>query len=453
MAGSAGSVAAGRPAQPNAAGRGRAYRAFPAAGASRGVARRTVGGSPRGGCGDRRDDGRVKLLGPGRLPVPRARPRAEDGAAAGPRFEPAGRRAGRRTAAAPAAVVCVPAKDEAGVVGDLLDALARQTRRDFEVLVLANDCRDDTAAVARRHARRLGLPARVAEVALPPAAAHVGTARRLLAGAALARFRAAGVAGGVVLTTDADTRPDPRWVATNLRAVRAGADCVCGRVKADPPDPRDDAGRVAAAWHGLRVRHRRLADRLAWLLDPDPADPWPRHHDEAGASLAVTADILGRCGGVPAVRSSEDVALVAAVRRAGGVVRHDPRVTVRTSRRRDGRCPGGLADLLNRLSRGDRPADRLVEDPRTLAARLRARGRLRRLWAGPTRGVRAWDAAAAGGPLPGCELRRRHAAGEPFGAVVADFDAAAGEPAVPLDLAVRWLCGAVSAKKDGDMGA
>ena len=278
-----------------------------------------------------------------------------------------------------AACVCVPAKDEGDRVGELFAALARQTRGDFEVLLLANDCRDDTAAAARWHGRRLGLDVRVAEVTLPPHAAHVGTARRLLGEAALARFRAAGVGGGVVLATDADTRPEPTWVEANLRALRSpanpgGADCVCGRVKTDPVPPGDAAGSRAAAWHNLRQRHRRLADRLACLLAPDPADPWPRHHDEAGASLAVTAAMLERCGGVPAVASSEDVALVNAVRRAGGFVRHDPRVAVRTSRRRDGRCPGGLADLLNRLADGRAPADFLVEDPRYLYRRLRAGG-------------------------------------------------------------------------------
>ena len=305
------------------------------------------------------------------------------------------------------ACVCVPAKDEGDRIGDLLAALARQTVGGFEVLVLANDCADDTAAVARRAGRRLGLNLHVGEVSFPPHRAHVGTARRALGAAAARRLPA----GGAMLTTDADTRPAPDWVERTLAALRsplnpAGADCVCGRVKTDPPDPRDPADRRAAVLHALRQRHRRLADRLAWLLAPDPADPWPRHHDEAGASLAVTAAMLRRIGGVPAVASSEDVALVAAVRRAGGTVRHDPRVTVRTSRRRDGRCPGGLADLLNRLARGERPADLLVEDPRALALRLRT------------------------GDSPGD----------------------AGGPRVPLPEAVRWLCGAVTVLT-GERGA
>ena len=304
--------------------------------------------------------------------------------------------------------VTVPARDEADQIGELLAALAGQTVGGFETLILANDCADDTAAAARRRGRRLGLAIHVAEVRLPPGAAHVGTARRALGEAALDRFRRGGVRGGVVLTTDADTRPDRGWVAANLAAVAAGADCVCGRVKTVPVDPGDAAGKRAAAGHALRVRHRRLVDRLACLLNPDPADPWPRHHDEAGASLAMTAAMLVRCGGIPAAASSEDVALVNAVRRAGGTVRHDPRVSVRTSRRRDGRCPGGLADLLSRLAEGRAPADLLAEDPRVLARRLRL-----------------------GGPA-------------------ADDGTT---PRVPLAVAVRWLCEAVAGSRSPGGGA
>ena len=351
----------------------------------------------------------------------------------------------------------VPARDEAGQIGGLIAALAAQRTPilrglpvRWEVLILANGCTDDTAAVARRAARRWILPVRVAEVSFHASEAHVGTARRLLARAAVAHLTHGGrrtSGGGIVLTTDADTRPDPGWLAENVAAVAAGADLVTGRVLVRPPDPTDPADVRAAAWHGLRVRHRRMADRLAALLDPDPHDPWPRHHDEAGASLAVTVAALRAAGGVPAVRHSEDRALVAAVRRCGGRVRHAPRVRVWTSRRRAGRCPGGLADLLARLADGRDAADGLVEDPRLLAARLRCRARLRRLWPRERAVPSAWAAAARGGPLPAARLTALHAAGEPFGAVVAAFDAAPILARTPLRPAIAWLARRVGAAR------
>jgi len=43
-----------------------------------------------------------------------------------------------------------------------------------------------------------------------------------------------------------------------------------------------------------------LAELEGWL-DPDPADPLPRHHQHFGASLAVTVDAYRRAGGLPSM--------------------------------------------------------------------------------------------------------------------------------------------------------
>lgn len=88
----------------------------------------------------------------------------------------------------------------------------------------------------------------------------------------------------------------------------------------------------------------RLArERLASLLDPDPADPWPRHHQHFCARLAVTAHAYRQVGGVPEVRHLEDEALVAALRREDFAVRHSPLVRVLTPGRLLGRVEVGLA--------------------------------------------------------------------------------------------------------------
>ncbi|MGY1734830.1 glycosyltransferase family 2 protein [Geodermatophilus sp. SYSU D00684] len=46
-------------------------------------------------------------------------------------------------------VVLIPAHDEAATIGDTLDALQRQTRRPDRVVVVADNCTDDTARIAR----------------------------------------------------------------------------------------------------------------------------------------------------------------------------------------------------------------------------------------------------------------------------------------------------------------
>ena len=215
-----------------------------------------------------------------------------------------------------------------------------------EVIVLANNCRDGSAELARRFgARTPGLTLHVAEVDLPPARAHVGTARRLLMDEACRRLISLGRPRGVIASTDGDTRVGPGWLAATWDEVARGADAVGGDIRTDR------AGRASLGLRARRayladVAYRRLLAELEARLDPDPADPWPRHHHHTGASLAVTAEAYRLAGGLPALRTAEDVALVDALRRRGLKVRHSPMVRVVTSARRFGRADGGMADTL-----------------------------------------------------------------------------------------------------------
>ena len=87
---------------------------------------------------------------------------------------------------APACVVVIPAKNEADRLPACLAALAAQRdtsgRRFFPtslgVLVFANDCEDDSAAIARRLLEGFPFCWRVAEASLPRPRAHAGGARR-----------------------------------------------------------------------------------------------------------------------------------------------------------------------------------------------------------------------------------------------------------------------------------
>lgn len=278
------------------------------------------------------------------------------------------------------AVVCVPARDEAERLPRLLASLDVQTGlaarpgRRLRVVVVVNDSRDDTAGIARRMAERgLAFDLRVSDVTLPAGAAHVGTARRLAFDEGLAWLARDGVADGALLTTDADARVPPDWVAANLAALD-GADIVGGRLAIDRDGPPDAA---RAALDATIARYWEAVRRIEDALDPPPHDPPPRHGDHTGASLALRAGLYAAVGGLPPLPRGEDNALVAAVTAAGGRLRHCPRVAVHVSDRLVGRAAGGMAEDMARRA-GATPY--LVPPPGHWTALIGRRAALRRAW-------------------------------------------------------------------------
>lgn len=123
-----------------------------------------------------------------------------------------------------------------------LAALAAQAMPDglplasgrFGVVLLVNNSRDGTAALARGMVGRLPFPLLVLEESLPPELAHAGEARRRAMEAAAFWLERDAVPDAVLLTTDADGRPARDWVARNLLALEAGADAVLGLITVDP---------------------------------------------------------------------------------------------------------------------------------------------------------------------------------------------------------------------------
>ncbi|MBV9735898.1 MAG: glycosyltransferase [Acidisphaera sp.] len=280
----------------------------------------------------------------------------------------------------PRIVVAIPVKNEEERIGACLGALAAQRAAPpFELVLLLNDCTDGTAALLRALAPSCPLPLHIVERSLPAARAHAGEARRL------ACRHAARLCGpdGVLLTTDADSRAPPGWVAANLRALRRGADAVAGRAEIDP----EEATLIPARLHEDDARecaYAALLDQIHALLDPDPADPWPRHDQHSGASIAVTADAYRRAGGMPGLPIGEDRAFFEALRRTEARIRHAPEVWVEVSGRTVGRATGGMADTMRR--RIDAP-DELLDDRLEPVADAVRRGRLRAAVRSACRGV------------------------------------------------------------------
>jgi hypothetical protein len=277
------------------------------------------------------------------------------------------------------ATVVIPARDEARLIGRALDALAGQRDVDgsplaagcFDVLVYANNCSDDTAAAVHAAARRHPAHAiHVAEECLPPNVAHIGTARRAAMNAASARFAAAGITDALLAATDADSVPSPAWLAWTLREMEQ-ADVVTGRIMVDP-----------AEWRGLPASTRDMLleenayhfaiAQLKAQLDPKPYDPWPRHWQRSGPSLAVRLAAYDAVGGVPPVRTLEDIALYDLLERNGARIRHSLRVRVKTSARLHSRAAGGFGARIKAWhEHGDAYRPFLVEDPAVTLARLR----------------------------------------------------------------------------------
>jgi hypothetical protein len=131
-----------------------------------------------------------------------------------------------------------------------------------------------------------------------------------------------------LLHTDADTVVPPGWVLDHLRHADTGADAVAGAVDLDdphalPPEALCRYAEIVAAGTG---RHR--------------------HRHAYAANLGVRASAYAEIGGFPPVRSGEEHALLARLRRAGCPVLLPTDVRARTSARVHGRARGGLADLL-----------------------------------------------------------------------------------------------------------
>jgi GT2 family glycosyltransferase len=277
----------------------------------------------------------------------------------------------------PRGYVAIPAKNEEQHILSCLEAFAAQRGPySFEVLLLLNDCTDATAALARGAMDRLPFPLRIHECTLPPSRASAGLARRI------AMEQAALYAGprGILLTTDADSRVHPDWVAANLTAIAEGADAVAGQAEIDPVD----AAKLPRELMQDEERVQRLAtmlDEIASRLDPDAADPWPRHAQHSGASIAVTAEMFRRAGGIPDVPAGEDRAFFRALERQDARIRHCPKTRVTVSGRIEGRAKGGMADTIRRrMSVPDSWLDECLEPAACSARRVLMRRTARAHW-------------------------------------------------------------------------
>lgn len=272
----------------------------------------------------------------------------------------------------PSIVVGIPVKNEADRIAHCLRALYVQKEvsdHRIAIVLFLNNCTDRTAFVVQQVVAASAVPVHVLEMTLPQEFANAGYARHLV----MKRAEELVDDHGILLTTDADACVEPDWLALNLRELGRGADAVAGRIELDP----SDAALIPAKLHEDDAReclYANLLDRINAVLDPDPVDPWPRHSEHSGASIAVTVSAYRRAGGIPNVSLGEDRAFFAALRRVDARIRHAPEVRVVVSGRTIGRAVGGMADTIRRrMIRPDETIDDRLEPAEDAARRYRLR--------------------------------------------------------------------------------
>lgn len=280
----------------------------------------------------------------------------------------------------PRIVVAIPVCNERERITACLDTLIAQIGLEygtFGIVLFLNNCTDGTGEIVRSY---VSTPwtIRVLEVDDPNASA--GWARRIAMEAASEWLAEGGHDDGVLLTTDADSRVRPDWVARNLAALAAGADAVAGRILLDA----EDAARLPDHLHArgrLEGEYETLLTEIDARLDPQPGDPWPNHWSKSGATIAVRWSAYKHVGGMPDMPSGEDRAFIDNIRAHDFVVRHAPDIEVITSGRLEGRASGGVADTMRlRCDVPEAPCDVRLERLGHLVARALVRRRLRSLY-------------------------------------------------------------------------
>jgi hypothetical protein len=289
------------------------------------------------------------------------------------------------------ACVIVPARNEEELLPLALRALAGQKCCDgaplprslYEVIVLINNSRDRSREAAEDVRQDCpGFRLHVIEHNFGEREAHIGNVRKSLMDEACRRLKMVGRTNGAILSTDADTCVSSNWIAQNLAELQNGAEAVGGRILI----PRVQQERLDACTRALN-RYDDIYHRLvSWVesrLDPERFDPWPRHHQHFGSSLAVRPGVYLEAGGLPPVQGLEDIAFYQALLRQDRRLRHSNLVRVFTSARLAGRANAGLAKKLSEWkSQGQSGIYTAVENAPFLEWLFTTRRQLRGIWAG-----------------------------------------------------------------------
>lgn len=225
---------------------------------------------------------------------------------------------GTTASALPISVV-VAARDEAERLPALLDALASQTHRPFEVVVVDDRSTDRTASLVRWRAQDFPVPLRLVEVAdgAPEAAGLPPKKHALERGAEAA-------AHDRLAFTDADGRPGPEWLATLTRFAAVEAVHLGPEAEGAGAEPSDDGAVLVGygplvrepGWLNRFTRYETVQTAALAAAGVGWGNPW----HAVGRNLSYPSALLDRLGGFEhsaASLSGDDDLLVQEVARRG----------------------------------------------------------------------------------------------------------------------------------------
>ncbi len=220
--------------------------------------------------------------------------------------------------------VLIPARDEAQRIRECLHAVAAAADRcpiDASITVVADNCTDDTARIARDFPQ-----VTVIEIS----AGNVGVARATAASHALSASRVPPTSVWLA-NTDADSVVPDNWLTSQVDIADRGYDIVIGTVR---PDPREYPPDAQHEWEKTHIAGR------------------PNGHIH-GANLGVRASVYLDVDGFRALPEHEDVDLIERLVRFRSIASDDAEVI--TCARLAGRTPGGYAGYLRDLLRQSTP--------------------------------------------------------------------------------------------------
>ena len=284
--------------------------------------------------------------------------------------------------------VVIPARDESEFLQKTLESFTNQIdlcdaaldADIFEIILLLNNCRDNSADVARAFQKEhKNINLHIREIELPLSDSNSGFVRRILMNEAFQRLTKNRENGGIIITTDGDTRVADDWIAANIYEIKTGADAVGGRILFSETELAA-MNPAARRFHLIDEKYQLLVAELEAILDFQTHDAAPRHHQHFNGSFAATTEIYEKAGGVPEVSSMEDVAFFRALMRIDAKVRHSPLVKVFTSARNSGRTEAGLSTQINDWKiLAEQGKDFFVESAEAVEKRLKNQNNLRRV--------------------------------------------------------------------------